>query len=54
MLIIGYDYISYNGSIKCDISLPDEDESTKNKKIFDFVIFLELIIVQKYVYIHIH
>ncbi len=30
MLIIGYDYISYNCSIKCDISnLPDEDESTK-------------------------
>jgi ubiquinone/menaquinone biosynthesis C-methylase UbiE len=30
MLIIGYDYISYNGSIKCDISnLPDEDESIK-------------------------
>jgi hypothetical protein len=30
MLIIGYDYISYNGSIKCDISnLPDEDDSIK-------------------------
>ena len=33
MVIIGYDYISYNGSIKCDISnLPDEDESTKITK----------------------
>ena len=28
--IIGYDYVSYNGSIECDISnLPDEDESIK-------------------------
>jgi ubiquinone/menaquinone biosynthesis C-methylase UbiE len=28
--IIGYDYISYNNSIECDISnLPDEDESIK-------------------------
>jgi 3-deoxy-D-manno-octulosonic-acid transferase len=28
--IIGYDYVSFNGSIKCDISnLPHEDE-TKN------------------------
>ena len=30
MLIIGYDYISYNCSIKCDISnLPDEDDSIR-------------------------
>jgi hypothetical protein len=27
MTIIGYDYVSYNNSIECDISnLPDEDE----------------------------
>ncbi len=30
MTIIGYDHVSYNGSIKCDISnLPNEDESIK-------------------------
>ena len=30
MTIIGYDYVSYNNSIECDISnLPDEDESIK-------------------------
>ena len=28
--IIGYDFVSYNGSIQCDISnLPDEDETIK-------------------------
>ena len=28
--ITGYDYVSYNGSVECDISeLPDEDESVK-------------------------
>ena len=30
MTIIGYDYISFNDSIKCDISnLPDDDDSIK-------------------------
>ena len=30
MIIIGYDYTSHNGTIKCDISsLPDEDDSIR-------------------------
>ena len=30
MNIIGYDYVSFNDSIQCDISdIPDEDESIK-------------------------